>query len=258
MSLICLIPARAGSKGIPNKNLQSVAGISLIGRAVLGAREFIRQAGLVDATILVDTDGEAIAEEARRWGAAVPFLRPAELAGDAVPTIDNSLAVLDRVERSGTHVDCVLLLQPTSPLRTAQDILTCWHAYDNAKHPSVISIVETEHPATLALHLAAGGEVAWHGEGGGERRRQELTPTYWPSGAVYLSSVALLRRERSFIVPGVTVGVALPREHSVDVDAEDDLVLAEGLLSGRQTGSVTVGSRTIGPDHPCFIIAEQA
>ena len=256
MSLICLIPARAGSKGIPNKNLRSVAGISLVGRAVLAAREFIRLAGAVDATIVVDTDGEPIAEEARRWGASVPFLRPPELAGDAVPTIDNSLAALDRIERSGTAIDSVLLLQPTSPLRTAQDILTCWHAYHITKHPSVISIVETEHPAALALHLGAGDKVAWQGEGGGERRRQELTPTYWPSGAVYLTSVALLRREQSFIVPGTTVGIALPRERSLDIDTEDDLALAEAMLSARRTESVMVGTRTIGPGRPCFIIAE--
>jgi N,N'-diacetyllegionaminate synthase len=256
VSLICLIPARAGSKGIPNKNLRTVAGISLVGWAVLAAREFIRLAGLADAKIVVDTDGEAIAEEGRRWGAAVPFLRPAELAGDAVPTIENTVAALDRLERGGTSIDTVILLQPTSPLRSAEDILTCWRAYDAAKRPSVISVVETEHPAALALELGPGGAVQWRHDDGGEKRRQELTRTFWPSGAVYVSSFALLRRERSFIVPGVTRAVALPGGRSLDVDTEEDLVLADSRLSARQTGSVRLGSRTIGPGHACFIIAE--
>ena len=256
MSLVCLIPARAGSKGISNKNLRTVAGISLVGWAVLAAREFIRLAGLADAKIVVDTDGEAIAEEARRWGAAVPFLRPAELAGDTVPTIENTLAALDRIERSGTSLDTIILLQPTSPLRSAEDILTCWRAYDATKRPSVISVVETEHPAALALELGPGGEAQWRQEGGGEKRRQELSQTFWPSGAVYVSAVALLRQERSFIVPRMTRAVALPKGRSLDVDTEEDLILAESRLSARQTGSVTLGNHIIGPGHACFVIAE--
>jgi N,N'-diacetyllegionaminate synthase len=256
VSLICLIPARAGSKGIPNKNLRTVAGISLVGWAVVAAREFIRLAGLSDAQIVVDTDGEAIADEARRWGAAVPFLRPAELAGDAVPTIENTIAALDRLERRGTSIDTVILLQPTSPLRSAEDILSCWRAYDAAKHPSVVSVVETEHPAALALRLGPESAVQWWHHDGGEQRRQDLAPTFWPSGAVYVSSVALLRRNRSFIVPGVTRAIALPRGRSLDVDTEEDLALADSRLSARQTGSVRLGTRTIGPGHPCFVIAE--
>ncbi|HEU4680930.1 MAG TPA: N-acetylneuraminate synthase family protein, partial [Gemmatimonadales bacterium] len=256
MSLICLIPARAGSKGIPNKNLRTVAGISLVGWAVMAAREFIRLAGLTDAKILVDTDGEAIAEEARRWGAAVPFLRSPELAGDSVPTIETTLATLDRLEAGGVSLDPVILLQPTSPLRAAEDILACWHAYDATKSPSVISVAETEHPAALALELGGGGAVQWQHGDGGEKRRQELTQTFWPSGAVYVSSVALLRRKRSFVVPGVTRAVTLPKERSLDVDTEEDLALAEARLSTRRTGKVQLGSRTVGPGHPCFIIAE--
>ena len=84
---VCLIPARGGSKGLPGKNLLPVGGISLVGRAALAAREFARLAALKDVIVLVDTDAEAIAEEATRWGASVPFLRPPELAGDKVPRV---------------------------------------------------------------------------------------------------------------------------------------------------------------------------
>jgi N-acetylneuraminate synthase/N,N'-diacetyllegionaminate synthase len=256
VSLICLIPARAGSKGIPNKNLRTVAGISLVGWAVYAAREFIRLTGLTEAMIVVDTDGDAIAEEARRWGAAVPFLRPAELAGDAVPTADNSIAALDRLERNGIRLETVVLLQPTSPLRSAEDILACWRAYETRQRPSVISVAETEHPAGLALRIGATGTAEWLGEDAGAKRRQELAPTFWPSGAVYVISTALLRRERTFIVPGVTRPVELPRARSVDVDTEEDLTVAENWLSARPTLPVLVGGRTIGPGNACLIIAE--
>ena len=97
---LCLIPARGGSKGLPGKNLRPVGGISLVGRATLAAREFARLAGLAEVRVFVDTDDETIAEEARRWGASVPFLRPPELAGDTVPTVVSVIAALERLDHS--------------------------------------------------------------------------------------------------------------------------------------------------------------
>ena len=256
MSLICLIPARGGSKGLPDKNLRPVGGVSLVGRAVQAATDFIRMAGVTDAAIVVDTDSETIAEEARRWGARVPFLRPPQLAADATSTVESSLAALKRLEQDRFSPETLVLLQPTSPLRSADDILACWSAYSSSQRPSVISVARTEHPADLALRLTGAGTVEWHAKPVGAARRQELADTYWPSGAVYVSSVAFLRREQSFIVPGVTVGVVLPRSRSVDIDTGEDLALAEIQLVSRPTSTVRLGSATIGPGHPCFVIAE--
>ncbi|MEP7225721.1 MAG: N-acetylneuraminate synthase [Gemmatimonadales bacterium] len=256
MSLICLIPARGGSKGLPDKNLRPIGGVSLVGRSVQAAADFIRMAGLTDATIVVDTDSETIAEEARRWGARVPFLRPPALAADTTSTVESSLAALERLERDGFSAETVVLLQPTSPLRSAEDILACWSAYSSSQRPSVISVALTEHPADLALRLTGAGTVEWHGKPAAATRRQELADTYWPSGAVYVSSVAFLRREQSFIVSGLTVGVVLPRSRSVDIDTAEDLALAEIQLVAGPTSTVRLGSTTIGPGHPCFVIAE--
>ena len=256
MSLICLIPARAGSKRLFNKNLRLVGGISLVGRAVLTAREFLRLTGITGATILVDTDGDAIAEEARRWGATVPFLRPAGVAGDAVSTADSSLAALDRLERTGAVFGTIVLLQPTSPLRSAEDVVACWRTYDVNERPSVISLVGTAHPASHALRLDPGGGVQSHCDDPGAKHRQEYSPTFWPSGAVYVSSVAVLRQEKSFIVPRLTVGVALPRLRSVDIDTEEDLVLAESLLGSTPPKAISLGGQLIGSGHTCFVITE--
>jgi len=256
MSPVCLIPARGGSKGLRDKNLLPVGGVSLVGRAVLAAREFGRLARLGDLLIVVDTDSEAIAEEGRRWGALVPFLRPPELAGDDVPTAASSLAALERLEQSGAEVGDVILLQPTSPLRTGSDVLACWQEYDPRRAPSVISLVRTEHPPGIALRSAPGGAVQWQAGGEPPARRQESTEAWWPSGAVYVISLALLQRERKFIVAGLTRGVVLPPERSVDVDTADDLAEAEARLAARRAAPFALGSRTIGEGHPCFVIAE--
>lgn len=256
MSPVCLIPARGGSKGLSGKNLRTVGGVSLVGRAVLSARDFTRLAGLRDLPIVVDTDSEAIAEEARRWGAQVPFLRPPELASDSTPTADSSLAALDRLAAGGTDVADVILLQPTSPLREGADVLACWHGYDRVRCPSVVSLTGTEHPPDVALTRMPSGAVTWSGGGEPARRRQDSADAYWPSGAVYVISLELLRRERKFIVPEVTRGVILPRERSVDVDSAEDLAEAEARLEARPARPFSLGSRAVGAGHPCLVIAE--
>jgi CMP-N-acetylneuraminic acid synthetase len=212
MRVACVVPARGGSKGIPDKNLRTVGGISLVGRAVLAGRAFLRRTGLTDARVVVDTDSEAIAAEGRAWGAEVPGLRPAELARDTTSTVESTLALLDRLEAAADPVDAIVLLQPTSPLRTDADVAACWQAFDPADRPSVISIADNSHPAELNLRLGPSGTVEWASPEGAPKRRQEYATAYRPSGAVYVTTVGLLRSARTFIVPGVTRGVLLPSE----------------------------------------------
>jgi N-acetylneuraminate synthase len=120
----------------------------------------------------------------------------------------------------------------------------------------VISLAATPHPLELGLHLAPDGSLQWSSDSGGSRRRQDCPAAYWPSGAVYVISAQLLRKERGFIIPGVTRGVVLPAERSVDVDQAHDLLVAEALLDASPTPAVTVAGRGIGPGHRCFVIAE--
>ena len=256
MSPICLIPARGGSKGLPDKNLRAVGGVSLVGRAVLCAREFARQAGLASVAIVVDTDSAAIAEEARRWGGAVPFLRAPELAGDDVSSVTSSLAALERLERDGLDVADVILLQPTSPLRTGADVLACWREYDRTRVPSVVSVVGAEHAPDIALRRDAAGLVHWFAGDAPPARRQDVAEGYWPSGAVYIISHDLLRAERRFILPGVTRSVLLPKGRSVDVDTADDLAEAEARLASQRAGAFDLAGKGVGPGRPCFVIAE--
>ena len=255
MSVVCIVPARGGSKGIPDKNLRTVGGISLVGRAVRAGRAFLRRAALTDARVVVDTDSEAIAAEGLAWGAEVPWLRPAELARDTTSTVESTLALLDRLEAAGP-IDAVVLLQPTSPLRTDADIAACWQIFAPADRPSVISLAAVSHPMELSLRLGPSGTLEWAGPGGAPKRRQEYAPSYRPSGAVYVTTAELLRSAGAFIVPGVTRGVVLPTERAVDVDHPHDLIVAEALVAAQPITPVAVGSGAIGQGHRCFVIAE--
>lgn len=256
MRVACIVPARGGSKGIPDKNLRAVGGISLVGRAVLAGRRFLRCAGLTGARIVVDTDSEAIATEGLAWGGEVPWLRPAELARDTTSTVESTLALLERLGAAGDRIDAVVLLQPTSPLRTDADIADCWRVFDALARPSVVSIAAAHHPVDLSLRIEPPGTLGWTDPSGDPKRRQEYAPSYRPSGAVYVTTVELLRSARAFIVPGVTRGVLLPQERAVDVDQPHDLVVAEALVAARSIPAVSLAGAAIGPGHRCYVIAE--
>ena len=255
MHVLIVIPARGGSKGLPGKNLQRVGGVSLVGRAVYAAREFAQSLGH-ESTILVDTDSSEIAGEGIAWGAQVPFLRPATLAGDATPTADNVLHAATRLAEQGKAADVIVLLQPTSPLRTADDIRQCWQAFDASTSPSVISTVIPDHPPALAMRTSADGLLSWAGDGpSADVRRQAFAPVVYPSGAVYIISRALLEQKHSFIIPGVTRAVALPTERAIDIDTAADLAVASALALAAPVKGFTLGDFAFRRDR-CFIIAE--
>src|SRR2546430_312502 len=153
-SLVVIIPARGGSKGLRNKNLLAAGGLSLVARAVLTARQFARRVA-VDATILVDTDSEEIARDAVEWGAVAPFLRPERLARDDTPTVESVLHAVDQLAAAGRVGDTVLLLQLTSPLRTVDDVAACWAPFDLLEHPTVVFVCASPHPGELLLSLAS-------------------------------------------------------------------------------------------------------
>lgn len=254
MRVLVHVPARAGSKGVPGKNLRTVGGISLVGRAVRVGRQFLRERGL-EGKVVVDTDGEAIAEEAKRWGAAVPSLRAPELACDTAATVDVVLAALDRLDAMGERFDVVVLLQPTSPLRVVDDLGACFDAHSSTG--SALTVTEAEHPMERALVRSDSGVLTpvFSAEAAAAPR-QSLASVWLPNGSVYVSTVAMLRDHRSFLVSGKTKGVAVPRERAVDIDVALDFVMAEALLAAHPVATMEIAGRRIGPGHPCFVIAE--
>jgi N,N'-diacetyllegionaminate synthase len=255
MSVICVIPARGGSKRIRDKNLRTVGGVSLVGRAVFAAREFIRLGAVPDARIIVDTDSEEIAAEARAWGAEVPFLRAPELATDTTSSADSTLALMDRLQNSANDSDVVILLQPTSPLRSVGDIWASWARFIRSGGKKAITTVVADDAADHVVEIDGDGTISRIAKSAKQegRPRQQLSRL---SGAVYVIPVALLKKHRTFVPLGETVALDIPADRSVDVDEEPDLAQAEGLLRRNELEKLAIGGREIGGNSKCFIIAE--
>jgi CMP-N-acetylneuraminic acid synthetase len=221
-SIVGLIPARAGSKGLPGKNLKALAGKPLLAwtiDAALGSR-------VLDA-VLVSTDDPAIASAAQQFGAEVPFLRPPALAQDDTPALDVALHALDWLEQNGRLPECLLWLQPTSPLRSAQDIVLSVALLNDTGAPAVLGVCETKAHPWQVLKIGANGTLeAYLPHALGGARRQDLPPAYQINGALYLIRVAALRSQRTFLPP-CTRPYVMPAERSVDIDNAWDFFLAE-------------------------------
>lgn len=143
---IALVPARAGSRRVPGKNVRPLGPHPLIAYTIAAARE----SGMCDA-VLVSTDAEEIAAIARHYGAEVPFLRPAEMAGDLSPDIEWVRFTLERLAGQGRQYDCFALLRPTSPFRRADTIRRAWRRFLEAKDADSLRAIELcrQHPGKM-------------------------------------------------------------------------------------------------------------
>lgn len=222
--VLAVITARGGSKGLPGKNIRPMAGRPLIGWTIQAARE----SSLIDLTVL-STDDEGIAEVARQCGCEVPFMRDPALAADDTPSIDVVLDVLDRIP----GYDLIVLLQPTSPLRMADDIDNAIRACVSSGAPCCVSVREVEESPYWMYVLDSDNRMQPLLPGPlRATRRQDLPPVHVLNGAVYVARVDVLRRERTFVAAGA-VGYPMPKHRSVDIDTEQDWLIAEHYLTGQ-------------------------
>jgi len=226
---IGLITARGGSKSIPQKNIKMLAGKPLIAWTIEAAQE---SKGL--SRVIVSTDDEKIAEVARQWGAEVPFIRPAELALDDSSSISVVLHAINWMEESeGFSPDYVMLLQPTSPLRTAEDIDQSIELARKKRAVAVVSVCEAVHhpydckrvlgDETLADFIST--DIVY-------LRRQDLPPAYALNGAIYLCQRMSLLREQTFYPEG-TIAYIMPPDRSLDIDTMWDWHLAELIIKDK-------------------------
>ena len=223
--VLALIPARGGSKGIPGKNIVELAGKPLIAWTIDAARASRH----IDDVVLT-TDDEAIAQVGRRFGASVPFMRPAALATDEASTMDVVFDALDRLP----SFDIVVVLQPTSPMRTTADIdaalamlssaPSCVSLRPALDHPYLTFRID-DHEALMPFAAAAEGQSL---------RRQDLPDAWCLNGAVYAAEIAWLRTHRSFI-SAQTVAYRMPAGRSIDIDTPADLRVAEALMDPSQS-----------------------
>ncbi len=216
-----LIPARSGSKGIPRKNILDIAGSPLIVWTIKAAKN----SRYIDSLILSSDDDEIIAI-ARENGVDVPFKRPIELALDDTPGID---VVLHAIEQCPGY-DIVVLLQPTSPLRKTEDIDEAIHYMLDNNAPACVSLVEPEKSPFWMFELNYKNKlINIFSKRKIVPNRQELPKVYALNGAVYVAWTDWLESQKSFITKE-TVGYVMPRNRSIDVDDEVDLLVAETLL----------------------------
>lgn len=220
MSLLALIPARGGSKGIPRKNIRSFSGKPLL--------QWTIEAALMSSSVdhvVVSTDDPEIADIARACGAQVPFLRPLELASDAAPAIGTVLHALAQLPK----VCDILLLQPTSPLRSVEDIQGIIKLYRDSKIQSIVSVSRShKHPAWM-YSLSSDNILQALAEFPVADCRQQLPPAYVLNGALYLASRTFLERHHGFLSSN-TMGFVMPPERSVDIDTLIDWRWGEFLL----------------------------
>jgi len=210
--ILGLIPARGGSKGIPRKNVRLLGGKPLIAWTIDEAKK----SKYIDR-LVVSTDDHEIAEIARKYGADVPFMRPAELATDTARGVDVVLHALHKLP----EYDAVILLQPTSPFRTTADIdgaIEHWAAFGR----SVVGITEAPKSPYWMYQLRGDGSLKeLLQQPPNAANRQELPRAYVLNGAIYVGGREELMRNGGFLT-SVSQGFLMANEHSIDVDTEID------------------------------------
>ena len=229
---IAIIPARGGSKRLPGKNLRMLAGKPLIGWTIETALE----SGVFDR-VVVSTDSWEIAVAAAQFGAEVPFMRPEELASDSTPTIDVLIHAISELmagkDTGWTHLAC---LQPTSPLRSAENIRESVRLLEEKKADGIVSVCKSEHSPlwsnTLPESLSLDGFIP---EKIQTTPSQNLPAYYRLNGAIYLCSIQRMLAEKSLFLKTNAYAYLMSRKDSIDIDDQVDFDLA-GIYLG-ETGS---------------------
>lgn len=234
MRVLGLIPARGGSKGVPRKNIRKVADEPLIAYAIRAAAE---SRELDD--FITTTDDEEIAALAERLGSKV-LPRPAHLAHDNAPMVPVLVHALSTTEESsGTHYDAVVLLQPTSPIRSGADVDEVVRILEqDGEADCVISVCEMNdlHPARM-YRLEDAGALSPLDPELEDRQRQQLPPVYYRNGALYAARRTLLIDQRK-LIGGKRRAYVMPRRWLTNIDEEIDLLVADLLLRRWKKGSL--------------------
>jgi CMP-N,N'-diacetyllegionaminic acid synthase len=226
-TVLAVVPARGGSKGIHLKNLRQVAGRSLI--AHVGA--VIRQLPEIDRAV-ISTDHAGIASEAEMSSIAAPFLRPEAISGDYIGDVDvlsHALLATEAIDRR--TYDTVVMLQPTSPLRKAGEVSATIRMLVDGSWDSVWTVSPTDSKAhPLKQLVVSGGALDYYDPSGAEIiARQQMQPVYHRNGVAYAVTRACLLDQRT--IKGKRAGALVIEGHHVSIDTEWDLELAEFLLA---------------------------
>ena len=225
--LLALVPARGRSKRLRKKNILSFGGNPLISWTITAglASEFVDR-------LIVSTEDQEIADISKAWGADVPFMRPPELATDEAETIDVVCDAIKELESIEDRYQYLLVLQPTSPLRTTRHINEAIELLSKKRADSVIGVTELEHPLewtdTIPENLSMDGFFSQIRSS--TTRSQNYPTRYRINGAIYLGRISRILSENSLFLGHGSFAYKMDHSCSIDIDTENDFIFAEVLL----------------------------
>lgn len=228
MKTLFLIPARAGSKGLPGKNTKLLKGKPLFFYSV----EFALQNKTENDEICISTNDDALIQLAEENNISIPFKRPEALASDTANSRDVILHALEFYDKKGITFDTVLLLQPTSPLRTQEDFKNIKAAYTNDCDMAVSVKVSKDNPYFTLFEENEAGHLQ-KSKKGNFTRRQDCPNVYAFNGSMYLINVTAIQK-MDFSAFKAVKKVVMPDERSVDIDTQSDWMLTEFYLNSAQ------------------------
>lgn len=221
--MIAIVPARGGSKGLPGKNIKDLLGKPMIAYTI---EEALKSKYITE--VIISTDCTEIEKVALEYGAKSYFLRPEELASDTAKAIDNYIFTIDRLNNEfGYEIENFVVLQPTSPLRTVEDIDGAIELFNNKNADSVVSYTEEHHPIEWHKYITEDGKF----ENIFEEKllnRQEIKKSYFPNGAVFIFDYELIKQGKYY--SDNSYAYIMPRFRSVDVDTIEDFKYIEFLM----------------------------
>lgn len=219
MKFIAIILARGGSKSVPNKNIRVLSGLPLVAHSIILALEcnFFDQ-------VVVSSDNDEILSIAKSFG-ALAIKRPIEFAEDNSTSESAIIHALNELSRNGKEYDAIVLLEPTSPLRTKNSVINALQKYSNLKFTTLISVVEDY--STFWRNDDKFGTPLFPNL---IRRRQDREPLYREVGVIYISSVSHMLNSKSFISKRLHLHVCNPIE-AIDINSEADFIIAERLFN---------------------------
>lgn len=224
MKNIAIIPARSGSKGLPDKNIKELCGKPLLAYTI----EAAINSGCFDE-VMVSTDSEKYMEIAREFGAAVPFLRSKATSSDTASSWDMVDEVLYGYRKLRKEYDSFCLLQPTSPLRSAEDIKRAYQLYYDKASFAVVSVCEAEHSPLWSGHLPKNQEFVGFIDAESMNQRQAAGKFYRLNGAIYIVNIERFKTDKYLYQAG-SFAYIMGQDRSIDIDTEIDFKMAEALM----------------------------
>ena len=224
LNALAIIAARGGSKGVPRKNVRSLAGIPLIGYTIAAARGARR---LTD--VVVTTDDDEIASVALEFGARVPFKRSAELAGDTVAMEPVLQDCVQRLEAAGSVIDVVVLLPATNPFRVSADIDAGLALLEDSGADSVVAVVQEHYPAAWLQTFVDGRAVPLLGADADVARRQDAPATYKRNDGFFMCRRDVLMTHGT-LLGADTRAYVMDQCSSIDIDSEWEFELADLVM----------------------------